>query len=370
MEIVLISDGPPSLDSLVRKLPFFFTARLVDMSKVSPERVGDARVAIVELLEATEAGLTALKQSWKSIASIPVVCLVDKKNRREVIQASALGKSEIFDRDVPLILLLKRIGSLVHEDLCAVLPPEMPKQTIEAYRKSNGFLESLCLSAVEGSNIQVNLMNTCAGEVLEALSLDGLSSWLDAVHTHHSATYCHSLAVAGIAGMFARHLGWPEEDCKDVIAGGLVHDIGKMRIPLSILDKSGKLTDDERRIVNKHPMHGRDILKPRLEVPLDVKKMAIQHHEYLDGSGYPDGLRAERISPKVRLMTICDIFVALTEARSYKEGAPARVAISIMMQMGPKLDQDMLKQFADMVLERDFGDVSSSRKAAGGSATA
>ncbi|PVB59716.1 HD domain-containing phosphohydrolase [Labrenzia sp. 011] len=355
MKIVLISDGPLSADSPARKLPFFFAARLVNMVSVTPATVADAQVVVIELQDATEAGLKALKASWKPLSVVPVICLIDKKSRCEITQVAALGGSELYDRGAPLVLLLKRINDLVNERLCAALPGDVPVQTLEAYKKSNALLQSLCLTAVEEAPIQVKLLEESADDLLKALSLDGLTSWLEAVQTHHSGTYSHSLMVAGVAGMFAQHLGWPEEKCQEVIAGGLVHDIGKMRIPLSILDKPGKLTEEERRIINKHPVFGADILKPRLEISVAIKKMAIQHHEFLDGSGYPNGLDASRISPQVRLMTICDIFSALTEVRAYKERAPARVAIGIMQQMGPKLDQDMLSRFVNMVLKPDFG---------------
>lgn len=364
MEIVLISDGPLPIDSPVRKLPFFFPSRLVDMAKVSPRTVGDAQVAVIELLDAADAGLTALKNSWDSIAEIPVICLVSRKNRREGIQASALGKTETLERDTPLSLLVRKIKAKVGFDPIATVPRTVPARTVEAYRKGNAFLESLALSATDGTNIQINLMNDSAREILAALSLDGMGPWMDAVQSHHSGTYCHSLMVSGVAGLLARHLGWSEADCQEVIAGGLLHDIGKMRIPLTILDKAEKLTGEERAIIDKHPQFGRDILKPRLEVPIDIKKMAIQHHEFLDGSGYPDGIKAARISPKVRLMTICDIFTALTETRAYKEGLPVRAAIGAMKEMGGKLDQDMLGQFARMVLDRDFGEVSKAAKTA------
>jgi len=365
MEIVLISDGPLPLDSPVRKLPFFFPARLVDMAKVSPRTVGDARVAIIELLDAADAGLTALKNSWGSIAEIPAICLVSKKNRREVIQAAALGKTEMLERETPLSMLVRIIKGKVDFDPLATVPSTVPAKTLEAYRKGNAFLESVALSATDGSGIQVKLMNDSAREILAALSLDGMEPWMEAVQSHHSGTYCHSLMVSGIAGLFARYLGWSEADCQEVIAGGLLHDIGKMRIPLTILDKAEKLTPEERAIIDKHPQFGREILKPRLEVPIEIKKMAIQHHEYLDGSGYPDGLKAARISPKVRLMTICDIFTALTETRAYKEGMPVRAALGTMKEMGKKLDQDMLNQFARMVVDRDFGDISRAPSTAG-----
>ncbi|WP_305987363.1 HD-GYP domain-containing protein [Roseibium sp. MMSF_3544] len=364
MEIVLISDGPLSLDSPVRKLPFFFPARLIDMDKVSPHTVGEGKLAIVELLGSTDAGLTALKSSWASIAEIPVICLISQKNRREAVQAAALGKTKTMERDAPFALLLKEVKVLTGSDPNAALPRRTPEDTAAAYRNCNAFLESLCFSTVEGAKIRVKLMNECAEDLLFALNRDGLSSWLSAVHTHHSETYRHSLRVAGLAGMLAKQLGWDDEDCAEVVAGGLVHDIGKMRIPLTILDKKSKLTNEERALVDRHPVFGRDILKSRLEVPADIKRMAIQHHEFLDGSGYPNGLPGERIIPKVRLMTVCDIYTALTEERPYCESVPARSAISMMKDMGAKLDQKMVTRLAEMMLGREMGAVTRAAPAA------
>lgn len=355
--IVIICDGPLPLDSPVRKLPFFFPARLIDMARVSPKTVGDASLAVVELLEASDVGLTSLKASWASIAQIPVVCLISKSNRRESIQASALGKSNVMERDLPLSLFLKNIKAYISVDPVADLPADTPAVVQEALGSANKCLEHLCLSAVSETPVPVRLMENSAAEMLTALDLNGLADWLSAVNHHHSATYSHTLKVAGIAGAFARYLGWNEKDCREVVAGGLIHDIGKMRIPLTILDKAGELTDAERKIINKHPVYGQEILKSRLEVPLEIKKMAIQHHEYLDGSGYPNGIKGDRICPKVRVMTICDIFVALTEERAYKEALPVRAAIGRMLDMGSKLDQEMLRHFKDMVIERDFADV-------------
>ncbi|QFT30741.1 Cyclic di-GMP phosphodiesterase response regulator RpfG [Labrenzia sp. THAF82] len=362
MEIVLISDGPLPMESPVRRLPLFFHARLIDMDKVSPATVGEGKIAIVELLDATDAGLIALKAAWGSIAAIPVICFVAKKNRREVIQAGALGKSEMLDRETPLALILRRLNSLTQKDVADTLPARMPQKTVEAYRKGNVFLENMCLASAEGTKIPVSVLKSSASDIFNAMSQEGLSFWMEAVNSHHSPTYSHSLKVAGLAGMFANHLGWSKGECEEVIAGGLVHDIGKTRIPLSILDKADKLTDKERAIIDKHPLYGREILKPRLELPIDIKKMAIQHHEYLDGTGYPDGLKGERISPKVRLITICDIFTALTEERAYKEGLPVRTAISMMQDMGPKLDQKMVSAFARMLLDRGFGELNRSEQ--------
>ncbi|MBN9673666.1 HD-GYP domain-containing protein [Roseibium aggregatum] len=364
MEIVLISDGPLPIESPVRKLPFFFPARLVDMSKVSSNTVGDARIAIIELLESTDAGLSALRTSWESIAQIPVICLVAKSDRRENIQAAALGRTTVLDRGTPLALMLKTIQELVGGQEETNLPKNLPTETGQAFVKGIAFLEGMWLSAVQGKGIQTAQMEKSASDVFTALSLNGLSPWLQAVNAHHSATYSHSLAVAGLAGAFAKHLGWSDAVCRQVIAGGLIHDIGKARIPLTILDKAERLTAEERAMIDRHPEFGREILKPQLDVPVDIKKMAIQHHEYLDGSGYPDGLKGGRISDKVRVITICDIYVALTEDRAYKPGLSARDAIKTMKDLGAKLDQSLLDEFAAMLLNRQFGQVSRKSSAA------
>ncbi len=369
-EIILISDGPLPMASPLRKVPFFFPARLIDMAKVSEKTAGEAAVAVIELIGSSEAGMSALKASWQTIAEIPVICIVAKSDRRELTQAAALGQTELLDREAPLALLLQQIRKHLNTDVLADLPDDTPAKTSEAYGKSNAFLESLCMSASTDMEIKVKAMEDSAAEMLSAIELDGLTAWMQAVQHHHSGTYSHSLKVSGLAGAFARHLKWSEADCKEVIAGGLVHDIGKMRIPLTILDKQSALSDEEWALVQKHPIYGQEILKPRLEVPFEVKRMAIQHHEYLDGSGYPNGLKGKRISPKVRLITICDIFVAMTEERAYKEAIPVRQALVKMREMGPKLDQDMLRQFVGMIVDRGFGEVSKSSSAANNGAAA
>ncbi len=358
MEIVLISDGSLPLESPIRKLPFFYPARLVEMSRVSPETVGEAGVAVVEMMGSTEPGLKALRAAWGSIAQIPVICLVDKASFREKTQAAALGKTSLMDRDTPMAVMVRTLRNLLQADVASPLPPSTPEPTAKAFNKGSSFLESLCLSAVLGKKVHCKLMNDAADELLAALSLDGLSAWLGAVQSHHSATYCHSLVVAGLAGTFARHIGLDDAACRRMIAGGLVHDIGKMRIPLTILDKAGKLSTAERAAIDQHPNFGREILKSRVEVSPEIRRMAVQHHEYLDGSGYPEGLKGDQISTDVRMITICDIFAALTEARAYKEAMSDRDAIAAMREMGPQLDQTLVERFADMLPERDLGALS------------
>ena len=155
--------------------------------------------------------------------------------------------------------------------------------------------------------------------------------------------------LPGLVTSFSQSLGWSTSDQYTMAAAGLVHDIGKTKIPLAILDKPGKLTDQEFELIKQHPVFGYEILHEREEVTDEIKHMTFHHHEFMDGSGYPEGLTAVELHPMVRVMTICDIFAALTEKRSYKEALSPRVAYAKLMEMGGKLDQSLVRKFTKVV---------------------
>ena len=98
-------------------------------------------------------------------------------------------------------------------------------------------------------------------------------------------------------------------------------------------------------VMRKHPQFGIDALATASGLPAEMLDMVVHHHEYLDGSGYPHGLRAQEISDLVRMMTIADVFGALIERRSYKPPMPGAAAYQILLDMGPKLDQDLVRAF-------------------------
>lgn len=131
----------------------------------------------------------------------------------------------------------------------------------------------------------------------------------------------------------------------------MVHDIGKIRVPRELLDKPGKLSDAEFAVVKKHPGYGFDYLSKQARLPEEVLDMVLHHHEFLDGSGYPDGLSDRKIRDHVRILTICDIYGALMEQRSYKLplAAPKAYAILKTMAAEGKLDRFMVDAFAPVV---------------------
>jgi len=357
MELVLISDGNAMQGSLLQRLPLFFSARLIDMKDLGPKSIGPAKAAAIELAGATPVGLRRLSLALKHAEEVDIVCLVTKSERREVVQATSLGHVELFDKERGLRALVHQLRASMTSPQDDDLLAEAPVASQAAFAKSTELLNELLLSAAIPADVPVKVLNKAAEALSRAIVTDGLEGWMEAVKCHHSFTFRHSLHVAGLASAFAQSLGWPEEECNLVTAGGLLHDIGKMRLPLSILDKPGRLSDKETALVHKHPEFGREILKTQLHVSRDLKKMAVQHHELLDGSGYPAGLAGDQIDTNVRLMTICDIFAALTEKRVYKRALSPREAYGQMQAMGPKLDEHLLRKFRSVVLAGDLGDI-------------
>ncbi len=125
----------------------------------------------------------------------------------------------------------------------------------------------------------------------------------------------------------------------------MVHDIGKVRVPIAILEKPTALVEHEMAVLRKHPEFGLEALKDTPGLSRDMLDIVIHHHEYLDGSGYPHGLSAREIPDFVRIATICDVFGALLERRAYKAPIRGDIAYQMLLEMGPKLDKDLVREF-------------------------
>ena len=186
--------------------------------------------------------------------------------------------------------------------------------------------------------------------ILEAISDCGIRTWLETIDHHDSQIYQHSLSVAGYAAAFALHLNFSRADQMRLAKAALLHDLGKAKIPLSILNKPGKLTAEEMAVMRTHPDIGADILAAQGEFDDTMLAVVRHHHEMLDGTGYPSRLSGTAIPDLVRLVTICDIHSALTERRAYRNPLPHDEAHAIMCKMSSKLDLTLLKAFAPIVL--------------------
>lgn len=144
-------------------------------------------------------------------------------------------------------------------------------------------------------------------------------------------TYKHSVNVTVLSIITAKALAYSEKDILNIALGALLHDIGKVKVPTHLILKPGKLTFQERKEVEKHSEYGYELLEAIQGLPFSTKQIIRFHHEKLDGSGYPLGLRGIEIPEYVRIVTICDMFDAMTTDRVYRSKMPIYRALDILL---------------------------------------
>ncbi|MEL6737911.1 MAG: HD-GYP domain-containing protein [Pseudomonadota bacterium] len=159
-------------------------------------------------------------------------------------------------------------------------------------------------------------------------------------------TYLHSVAVCALMLRFARELDMPDAETRESGLAGLLHDIGKMRIPPAVLHKRGALTDAEYQQVRTHAQEGFEMLKDVPVVPEAAIQVVRLHHERIDGTGYPMGLAGDDIPLVARMGAICDVYDALTSERAYKSAWSPAAALELMRDAPGHFDAHLLGVFA------------------------
>lgn len=209
------------------------------------------------------------------------------------------------------------------------------------------------ISAVQtGRPIDLSELESDADLIIDGLSRHGLSQWLDYVRRHHEGTYQHCLLVAGVLVDFGFSLGARKSDVRNLYISAMLHDLGKANIPLEVLQKAGSLDENERSTIELHPALGFTALRGADGLDSEVLDAVLHHHEYLDGSGYPDKLSGNEISDVARMLTIADIFAALVERRSYKAPMQRSQAYDILQSMKTKLEIPLVGAFKKVALGR------------------
>jgi len=342
LQLSIYSDTQGNADLLHRQLGRTFELRCRGFSRVPDEGPGLYTVIDTSLRDTSH--LPELKQ-WmaKRPKDGKVIFVVDKASRIEEARAFALGATGVVHRPINGRELLSKIwgdfATLAEKG--AEFRAESPRAAVAAFDALQNVFSAACM----GGRLDAEQINTAGEEMVAQIGAQGLGSWIETVRKHHSQTYQHCLLVTGVAVAFGQHLGVGQTDRLRLSFAGLVHDIGKARIPVSILEKPGPLDASELAVMREHPQLGAEALAAAPGLQPEMLDMVIHHHEYLDGSGYPHGLKAAEIADLVRIMTISDVFGALIEKRSYKPPLSGEAAYQILLDMGPKLDKDLVREF-------------------------
>ncbi|MBB3194389.1 HD-GYP domain-containing protein [Roseateles terrae] len=167
--------------------------------------------------------------------------------------------------------------------------------------------------------------------------------------TKDDYTYMHSVAVCALMVSLSRQLGLDEATTREAGLAGLLHDVGKMAMPLDVLNKPGALTDAEFAIMRGHPTRGYEMLKDGSAVPPSALDVALHHHEKMDGTGYPAKLAGEQITLMSRMGAVCDVYDAITSNRPYKNAWDPAASLARMAQWTGHFDPRVFQAFVKCV---------------------
>lgn len=349
MSIEVIADNPrKSTELRSMLLPEYVVDCAPLTGKTNVPKTCDAAVVAADLRVAEN--IAAIKELLPRLKHVRKrVFIIDQRERLFAAQAYALGATHVLVNPVGKKSLIATLA-----DPGAPLAPTQ-QATGDARDVAAGgaaAIASMFSSALTDGAIDVAAAKGASRRIADNIAEDGLSNWLDTVRRHHEGTYQHCLLVTGVAVDFGLSLGLAKADIERLHTAAMFHDIGKARIPLAVLDKPGRLDPQERTLLETHPAAGYEVLRGTSGISPEVLDAVRHHHEYLDGSGYPDALCAESICDIVRILTISDIFAALIESRSYKPAMPREQAYEIMRGMHGKLEIPLLSAFKEVALTR------------------
>jgi putative nucleotidyltransferase with HDIG domain len=308
----------------------------------------DATIVAADLR--TVENISALKQIAAGLrCARKRIFLIDQRGRLFNVQAYALGATHVLVNPVDKQTLL---AALVDSGPTGFPAKQTARGARDAASGGATAIASMFSAVLGNEKIDIALAKRAASNIADSIVEDGLSTWLQTVRHHHEGTYQHCLLVTGVAVDFGLHLGLASADLERLHSAAMFHDIGKAKIPLAVLDKAGRLDPQERALIETHPAAGYDVLKGTPGLTAEILDAVRHHHEYLDGSGYPDALCADGICDLVRILTISDIFAALIEDRRYKPPMPREQAYEIMRGMRGKLEGPLIAAFKEVALNR------------------
>ncbi|MCP5291653.1 MAG: HD-GYP domain-containing protein [Burkholderiales bacterium] len=241
----------------------------------------------------------------------------------DVLQPEAAKAEQVSDTPVQVVSVIKKIEKVPLEEELQVAR-KIHSRTKEA-------VTTMFSEVRMGKAVQVDEAIILVDEINQSMqrNTNALLS-LIRLKTADEYTYLHSVAVCVLMVALGKQLGIKGEELKQIGVAGLLHDIGKMAVPIEVLNKPGKLTDKEFDIVKDHPRRGWEILKTVYQASEPALDVCLHHHERMDGCGYPDKLSADNLTLHTRMGAVCDVYDAITSERCYKKGWEPADAIKKM----------------------------------------
>ncbi|MDR1701936.1 MAG: HD-GYP domain-containing protein [Sporomusaceae bacterium] len=227
------------------------------------------------------------------------------------------------------------------------VPQMISEETIV---KSAGKIRHCFSDVCSSTKIDVDNIKQIAESILEEI-LDNCDAMINLgkINIYDNDTFIHSANVAALTAIMGTKMGYGRKQLLELTIGAILHDVGKLLIPVEILTKPDKLTSEEFEIIKRHPGIGFEILRKNKALPLLSAHVAYQHHEQYNGKGYGRAIKGERIHKYARLVSVIDVYDALTSDRHYRKAFLPHEAYEIMMTMSANFDQQILFLFLNQL---------------------
>lgn len=354
--VVVLADGSAHRRvSIANTLsPFYDVRRYGELSQaLSALHAAHPEVAVIgeELPDSDGFDLVRIMRLDAALAGVPVLMVVDTSGpatARRVRQCGAQGHlAESCSAHVLVATVSRLINRAVEESWTRL--PEAQRRVLEGTADVFGAVSS---HMEDGGDIPYASIADACRSLVECVADNTYEAVMSGVRAHDDYTYAHSLRVATLLSVFGAHLGLTRAEQVTLASGGLLHDVGKIAIPHSVLNKAGPLTEAEWKLMRGHVAASEAFLRRIPDLPRGILTIAAQHHEKLDGSGYPRGLRGTELDFLARTAAVVDVFVALTDRRVYKAPMDTGAALKTMRtEMAGKLDMTLLRLFRELVLD-------------------
>lgn len=261
-------------------------------------------------------------------------------------------KSVLKDIRSEFSLTIETTTSAITELPMCALPtdPEFKthmKHALRVHSTAKIFIDKILGDIQRGKDIDVKEAKSLVSNLTKNIMENPMALiWLTQLKNRDEYTANHSLNVCILALFFGRSLGLNSQQLNELGIGALLHDIGKLRVPLEILNKPDRLTDDEFEVMKKHTLFGYDLLKNKDELSQEALVILQQHHERVDGHGYPYGLESHSIGLYSKIVKIVDVYDAVTSKRAYQdEVSPYHALNCIYSDRNGAFDEELVQQF-------------------------
>ncbi len=242
----------------------------------------------------------------------------------------------------------------ISKDLSQNMPPMFSEEIKEEAKEA---IDKILEQVKKDEKVNVeevrNVIEKLFKEMISKLGKAAIN--LSIVKNYDEYTYTHLINVTILSMFFSKFLGASDFVIKEVGMGAILHDIGKVKIPTSILYKPGELTEEELKIIKKHPIIGYFAIKDEPTVSTYAKKIVLFHHERFDGNGYPLGLKFDRIGRYPQIVSLADVFDALTSERPYKQGMSIPQTLNFIMKKSGIYFEPLLAQKFIMEMSKLYG---------------